>query len=159
MSQNRTAHIRRCGQNRSAVGVSGWHRTWTRIIIMLHDRYALRSVTHALGFTTAALSTLALGIGATTVVFSLVNGLLLRPLPFGDGSHRVISLHGTHPTQFPEDWDDAGVSYADLLDVRRERSARVREPGEGALPKPASTLNPTTAISPRGTILKSKRLR
>lgn len=87
----------------------------------MHDlRQALRALASAPGFTSAALSTLALGIGATTVVFSIVNGLLLRPLPFGEESSRIVSLHGTHPTQFPEDWDDAGVSYADLLDVRRE---------------------------------------
>jgi putative ABC transport system permease protein len=83
-------------------------------------RHAIRTLAHAPSFTTAALATLALGIGATSIVFSLVNGLLLRPLPFGEGSTRIVSLHGTHPTQFPEDWDDAGVSYPDLLDVRRE---------------------------------------
>ena len=83
-------------------------------------RQAVRSLTQSPGFTAAALATLALGIGATTIVFSIVNGLLLRPLPFGENSARVVSLHGTHATQFPDNWDDAGMSYADLLDVRRE---------------------------------------
>ncbi len=54
------------------------------------------------------------------MVLSFVNGLLLRPLPFGEATDRIVSLHSTHPTQFLDDWDDAGVSYADMWDVRRE---------------------------------------
>jgi putative ABC transport system permease protein len=88
---------------------------------MVRDaQLAFRSLVKAPGFTAAALLTLALGIGATTVVFGFVNGLLLRPLPFGEGTERIVSLHGTHPTQSPDAWDDAGVSYADMWDVRRE---------------------------------------
>jgi predicted permease len=90
---------------------------------MFHDfRLAFRSLAKARGFTAAALLTLGLGIGANTVAFSLVNALLLRPLPFGEATDRMVTLHSTHPTQFPEGWDDAGVSYADLEDIRRESS-------------------------------------
>ena len=85
---------------------------------MLQDfRFALRSLIRAKGFSIAAVLTLALGIGANTVVYGVMNGLVLRPLPFGDRGERLVTLHSTHPTQ-AQDWDDSDVSYPDLLDIR-----------------------------------------
>ena len=57
---------------------------------MLHDfRYAIRALRRAPLFTATALLTLILGIGATTVIFSVVSAQLLRPLPFDDPSRLV----------------------------------------------------------------------
>src|SRR5262245_4438799 len=80
-------------------------------------RHAFRSLLKRPGFTTAALLTLGIGIGANSTVFSMVNGVLLAPLPFGEKSPRVVTLHSTHRSQ-PEDWEDSGLSFADLTDVR-----------------------------------------
>jgi putative ABC transport system permease protein len=54
-------------------------------------RYGLRSLSHAPTFTAVAVLTLALGIGATTAIFSVVDGILLRPLQYAD-SDRIVML-------------------------------------------------------------------
>lgn len=60
--------------------------------IWLRDvRYALRSLARSRGFTAIALTSLALGVGLTTAVFSVVDGLLLRPLPYGE-AERIVRV-------------------------------------------------------------------
>jgi putative ABC transport system permease protein len=85
---------------------------------MLQDfTFAVRSLGRSRGFTVAAVATLAVGMAANTIVYSIVDALYLRPLPFGDRSARLVTLHSTHPTQ-AQDWDDSELSYPDLLDLR-----------------------------------------
>src|ERR1700693_1359423 len=58
--------------------------------------YALRMMRKNIGFTVLVISILALGIGANTAIFSVVNGALLRPLPYGNGS-RLVTLTQSAP--------------------------------------------------------------
>ena len=81
--------------------------------------YAVRTLRQHPGFLLTAAGTLAIGICANVTVFSMVNGVLLRPMPFGERTDRVMTLHSTHRLQ-AEDLDDSNVSSADLLDVRGE---------------------------------------
>src|SRR4051812_45193845 len=84
---------------------------------MLNDlRYAIRQLIKSPGFTFVAVLTLALGIGANSAIFSVIDAVLLRSLPFPNPD-RLTMVWGTTP-QHPAEKQVA--SYPDYLDLRAQ---------------------------------------
>src|SRR5208282_269919 len=82
---------------------------------MLQDlKFAVRMLVKSPGFTLVAILTLALGIGANTAIFSIVNAVLLRPPPFKN-SPQLVVLRETYKLV-----GNVSVSYPDFLDWRQQ---------------------------------------
>jgi putative ABC transport system permease protein len=94
------------------------HRRIEAMSDLLQDaRYGLRRLWKAPGFTLAVVLVLALGIGATTAIFSVIDAALLRPLPYPEPERLVAIYHpGQIPVSFPQylDWKRDTEVFADL---------------------------------------------
>jgi len=82
-------------------------------------RYSFRSLASRPGFVLAIVFTLALGIGANAAIFSVINGMLLKPLPYDDGE-RLVQVYNSYPKMgLPY----AGTSIPDYLDRKTQAPA------------------------------------
>ena len=79
-------------------------------------RYGVRSLLKRPGFLVIAVSTLALGIGATTAMFTVVNSVLLRPLPFPE-PQRIVLFQGINPRQ---GINQSNMSVPDIVDWQQQ---------------------------------------
>src|SRR6202007_2191636 len=85
-------------------------------------RYAVRNLSRTPGFTAVAVLTLALGIGANTAIFSVVENVLLRPLPYAHPEN-LVQIWNTYPPQAPRaplspgdyaDWRELNASFSEM---------------------------------------------
>jgi putative ABC transport system permease protein len=87
---------------------------------VLHDlKIAVRHLSKSPGFSLTAVLTLALGIGATTAIFSIVEGVLLRPLPFPHPEQLVVLSDNLQGAQLGAN-DEAGVTASDIVNYTRD---------------------------------------
>jgi hypothetical protein len=118
-------------------------------------RHGLRQLRRSPGFTIVACLTLALGIGATTAIFTVVDRVLLRPVPFANADELVMvweTDRASGTTREPASWPD----YVDF--TGRARSFRamaafgaeeVNLTADGAEPVRLSGMRPTSGIRPK----------
>src|SRR6476619_5458666 len=97
--------------------------------LIMDIRYGFRSLLKRPGFTAIALVALALGIGANTAIFSLVNAVVLQPLPFPEPD-RLVWVFGT----IRKGGNRASVSPLDCLDYRAQNKTFEHFSASGTVP-------------------------
>ena len=96
--------------------------------ILMDLKYAARSLRKRPYFSAIIILTLALGIGSNAAIFSVVNGFLIRPLPFPN-SDRLVTLSGTRVNESSKasvqsgQYELFGVSYLDFVDWLKQSSS------------------------------------
>jgi predicted permease len=81
-------------------------------------RYAIRTLRRSLGVTLVIVASLAIGIGANTAIFSVVNALLLKPLPYPDPDRLAVLWLRSPGINIPQDWPSPG-QYIDVQNENR----------------------------------------
>jgi len=128
-------------------------RVWDAFV---HDlRYTLRSLGRQKGWTTVAVITLALGIGATTAVFSVVNNLILHPIPYPNadriaivfmeptkGNETGMRVTITPQPRVVQQWVEGTHSF-ERLEAYRESDVTLERRGDGASTNNAAYILPT----------------
>ncbi len=102
--------------------------------------YAVRGLRKNLGFSAVAAITIALGIGACTSIFSVVNAVLLRPLPYSD-AQRLVTVWGELRNRNVHDWPFSPPDYRDL----RQQSTELFEDMAGFIPAGRTPISDTGA--------------
>jgi putative ABC transport system permease protein len=119
------ALVDRCREQRSPLGLLAvWIHAAFGILseapkehghLMIQDlRHAIRVMRKDASITAAAIAILALGIGSTTAVFTLVNGILVNPLPYPE-PNRLVAVQEFHP---PSSEFDGAIAFPNYLDIR-----------------------------------------
>src|SRR5271154_5133206 len=93
-------------------GREAWQ--WPRLESLMADaRFALRQLRRSPGFALTAILTLALGIGANTAIFTLIDSIMLRPLPYPQ-QERLVSISGYFPKGWIRAWQQNSQSFASI---------------------------------------------
>ncbi len=131
-------------------------------MLSLSVRHALRSLRRTPAFTLAAAFTLLIGIGAAVAIFAVVNGVLLKPLPYGTPDRLVATLHDLPPLSFSRANQTAGLYFTykklarsiENIGVYQDGAVNVADPGGASEPQRlgstwiTASLIPTLGVSP-----------
>src|ERR1700687_2462665 len=82
-------------------------------------RYALRTLRRSSGLTVVIVLSLSIGIGANTAIFSVVDALLLRPLPYPDPDRLAVLWLRSPGINIPQDWPSPGQ----YIDIRTQNTS------------------------------------